>query len=294
MNIGGLSMKRLFLWVITNMAIIAVITVILQLTGLNRYLGGQQGLLGLLAASAVIGFVGSFISLLMSKKMAIHGMGVHVITEPQNSQEAWLLSTIARQAEMANIGMPDVGIFNANEPNAFATGARKNSALVAVSTGLLKHMSADEVEAVLGHEISHVANGDMITMTLLQGVLNTFVVFFARIIASFVAKDEHGNVNQGTYFLVTMVLQLLFGFLASFITSAFSRHREFRADEGGAQLASTQKMISALEALQRQHEPQDLAEGLAAFGISGKMSSWLSSHPPLEKRIAALKAKQHF
>lgn len=287
-------MKRMFLWIMTNMAIILVITVILQITGLNKYLTGRGGYLGLFIACAVIGFVGSFISLLLSKTMAIRGLGVQVITNPSNNQERWLIETVRRQADMAGIGMPDVGIFDSADPNAFATGANRNSALVAVSVGLLRQMNNDEVEAVLGHEIAHVANGDMVTLTLLQGVINTFVMFFARIIASRVASDSNGNINHGLFFIITLVLQILFGFLASMITSAFSRHREFRADEGGARFASSAKMIAALEVLQRQQQPEDLPDGLAAFGISGKMSSLFSSHPPLEKRIAALKSQQHF
>ncbi len=296
-------LKRMMLWAVTNIAVIAVITVILSVTGLSGALNGGQGLLPMLMAAAVVGFAGSIISLLMSKKMAIHGMGVHVIQQPENQMEAWLVETVRRQAEEAGIGMPDVGIFDSADPNAFATGANKNASLVAVSTGLLHNMNQDEVEAVLGHEIAHIANGDMVTLTLIQGVVNTFVIFLSRIVAGIITNALRGNndnesdaatENSGTFFIVSFVLQIVFGFLASMIVAWFSRQREFRADEGGARLAGKSKMIGALQALQNQHSNEDLPGNLAAFGISGKFTSLFSSHPPLEVRIEALRNNQQF
>ncbi len=291
--------KRVMLWAVTNIAVIAVITIILSVTGLGGALHGGQGLLPMLMAAAVVGFAGSIISLLMSKKMAIHGMNVHVIKQPENNVEQWLVDTVRRQAQEAGIGMPDVGIFDSADPNAFATGANKNASLVAVSTGLLHNMSQDEVEAVLGHEVAHIANGDMVTLTLIQGVVNTFVVFLANLIAGIVSSALQGNSdeesseessgNSMTYFIISFVLQILFGFLASMIVAWFSRQREFRADEGGARLAGKSKMIGALQALQNQHADADLPGNLAAFGISGKMTNLFSSHPPLEQRIDALR-----
>lgn len=295
--------KRMMLWAVTNIAVIAVITVILSVTGLSGALNGGQGLLPMLMAAAVVGFAGSIISLLMSKKMAIHGMGVHVIQQPENQMEAWLVETVRRQAEEAGIGMPDVGIFDSADPNAFATGANKNASLVAVSTGLLHNMNQDEVEAVLGHEIAHIANGDMVTLTLIQGVVNTFVIFLSRIVAGIITNALQGNnnddsdapvENSGTFFIVSFILQIVFGFLASMIVAWFSRQREFRADEGGARLAGKSKMIGALQALQNQHSTEDLPGNLAAFGISGKFTSLFSSHPPLEVRIEALRNNQQF
>lgn len=295
--------KRMMLWAVTNIAVIAVITVILSVTGLGGALNGGQGLLPMLLAAAVVGFTGSIISLLMSKKMAIHGMGVHVIQQPENQMEAWLVETVRRQAEAAGIGMPDVGIFDSADPNAFATGANKNASLVAVSTGLLHNMNQDEVEAVLGHEIAHIANGDMVTLTLIQGVVNTFVIFLSRIVASIITNALQGNdnddsdavvENSGTFFIVSFILQIVFGFLASMIVAWFSRQREFRADEGGARLAGKSKMIGALQALQNQHANEDLPGNLAAFGISGKFTSLFSSHPPLEVRIEALRNNPQF
>ncbi|GAA5094213.1 protease HtpX [Wohlfahrtiimonas larvae] len=295
--------KRMMLWVVTNIAVIAVITVILSVTGLSGALNGGQGLLPMLLAAAVIGFTGSIISLLMSKKMAIHGMGVHVIQQPENQMEVWLVETVRRQAEAAGIGMPDVGIFDSADPNAFATGANKNASLVAVSTGLLHNMNQDEIEAVLGHEVAHIANGDMVTLTLIQGVVNTFVIFLSRIVAGIITNALQGNSdddsdaaveNSGTFFIVSFILQIVFGFLASMIVAWFSRQREFRADEGGARLAGKSKMIGALQALQNQHANEDLPGNLAAFGISGKFSSLFSSHPPLEVRIEALRNNQQF
>lgn len=292
--------KRIMLWTVTNIAVIAVITVILSVTGLSGALNGGKGLLPMLLAATVVGFTGSIISLLMSKKMAIHGMGVYVIQQPANQMEHWLVDTVRKQAERAGIGMPDVGIFDSPDPNAFATGANKNASLVAVSTGLLQHMNRDEIEAVLGHEVAHVANGDMVTLTLIQGVVNTFVIFLSRLVAGVITSAMQGNneesdtavENSGTFFLVSFILQIVFGFLASMIVAWFSRKREFIADEGGAQLAGTAKMIGALQALQNQHSNEDLPGNLAAFGISGKVANLFSTHPPLEERIDALRLRQ--
>jgi heat shock protein HtpX len=246
--------------------------------------------------SAVIGFGGSFISLAMSKFMAKHSMGVQVIERPSNRTEQWLVDTVQRQARQAGIGMPEVGIFNAPEPNAFATGMSRNSALVAVSSGLLANMGSDEVEAVLGHEVTHVANGDMVTMGLIQGVVNTFVIFLSRVVGHVVDrvvfKTERGY--GPAYYITSIVAQIFLSILASMIVMWFSRQREFRADAGGATLAGRGKMIGALQALQRAHEPHDLPGEFAAFGISGGLGSGMKrlfmSHPPLEERIAALQA----
>lgn len=288
-------MKRIFLFLVTNLAVMVVIGVIFNLLGLHSSLaanGVDLDLKKLLVMSAIIGSTGSVISLFMSKWSAKRGMGVVVIEQPQNQTEQWLVDVVARQAQRAGIGMPEVGIFESPEPNAFATGANRDSALVAVSTGLLHAMNADEVEAVVGHEISHVANGDMITMALMQGVVNTFVYFFATVIGHFVDKVILKNEESGygwAYYVTQMVAQIALGILASMLTMWFSRYREFRADEGGANLAGREKMISALQALQRVHEPAELPGQLAAFGISGSGSMKLfMSHPPLEERIAAL------
>lgn len=288
-------MMRIFLFLATNLAVMIMVSVIFSVLGLQGSLDAQGvhlNLQGLLAMSAVIGMSGSVISLLMSKWSAKNSMGVHVISQPQNQTEQWLLSTVQRQAQQAGIGMPEVGIFDAPEPNAFATGANRNNALVAVSTGLLNIMTADEVEAVVGHEISHVANGDMITMSLMQGVVNTFVYFFATIIGyvvdRVVFKTERGY--GPAYYVTQMIAQIVLSMLASMLVMWFSRYREFRADSGGASLAGRQKMIGALQALQRAHDAPDLPGTLAAFGINGGggIQRLLMSHPPLEERIAAL------
>lgn len=287
-------MMRIFLFLLTNAAVLVVISVLFNLLGIKGILD-QQGvgldLNALLVMSAIIGMSGSFISLVMSKWMAKSSMGVQVIEHPQNRTEQWLLDVVGRQARQAGIGMPEVGIFDSPDPNAFATGMNRDSALVAVSTGLLQAMDADEVEAVLGHEISHVANGDMVTMTLLQGVLNTFVYFLATVIGYIVdrvlLKNERG-LGIG-YYVTQMVAQICLSILATMIVMWFSRYREFRADAGGANLAGRMKMIDALRALQRSHEPQPLPGELAAFGINGGgMMKLFMSHPPLEERIAAL------
>jgi len=292
-------MLRIALFLATNMAILVVISIVFSLLGFEGILaenGVDLDLQALLVMSAIIGFSGSFISLLMSKWLAKRSMGVQLIEQPSNNTERWLVNTVKQQAEKAGIGMPEVGIFNSPEPNAFATGANKNKALVAVSTGLMQRMTQDEVEAVLAHEVSHVANGDMITMALIQGVVNTFVVFLARLVGFFVdrviLKNERG-LGIG-YFVTSIIAQIFLSILASMIVMWFSRRREFKADAGGASLAGRQKMISALMALQPRpgEAPGELPENMAAFGISGKMSSLFSSHPPLEQRIETLKNAQ--
>jgi heat shock protein HtpX len=287
-------MMRILLFVATNIAVMIVISILFNILGLSGYMGAQGLNLGsLLLMSAVIGVTGSVISLAMSKTMAKTAMGVQVIDQPQNQTEKWLVDVVSKQAQQAGIGMPEVGIFQAPMPNAFATGMNKNAALVAVSTGLLQAMTPNEVEAVVGHEITHVANGDMVTMALLQGVLNTFVYFFATIIGSVVDRalsgnDERGGYGMG-YYLVQMIAQIALGFLASIIVAWFSRRREFRADAGGANLAGREKMIGALRALQRGHEAEELPGQFAAFGINGGgVQKLFMSHPPLEERIAAL------
>ncbi|WP_020561953.1 protease HtpX [Methylosarcina fibrata] len=287
-------MMRIFLFLATNAAILVVISIVFNLLGLSGVLdanGVNLNLNALLIMSAVIGMTGSFISLLMSKWSAKNAMGVHVIDRPDNQTERWLVDTVAKLAREAGIGMPEVGVFQAPEANAFATGMNKNSALVAVSTGLLQTMNADEVEAVLGHEISHVANGDMVTMALMQGVVNTFVYFFATIIghvvdrAVFKSERDYGP----AYYVTQLVAQIVLGILASMLVMWFSRYREFRADAGGARLAGRDKMIGALRALQRAHEPQALPGQFAAFGINGDgVMRLFMSHPPLAERIAAL------
>ena len=289
-------MMRILLFLATNAAVLVLISIVFRLLGLEGVLaenGVDLNLQALLVLSAVIGFGGSFISLALSKFMAKRAMGVQVIAQPRNDTERWLLETVRRQAAAAGIGMPEVGIFNSPDPNAFATGMRRNAALVAVSTGLLSNMGADEVEAVLGHEVSHVANGDMVTMGLLQGVVNTFVIFLSRVVGHVidrvVFKTERGY--GPAYFVTTIVAQIFLSILASMIVMWFSRRREFRADHGGATLAGRQKMVSALRALQRGAK-EDLPGEFAAFGISGGMGHGLKrlflSHPPLEERIAAL------
>ena len=291
-------MKRVLLFLATNLAVMVVLTTVVRLLGLEPYLHGTGGLGGLLVFAAIFGFGGSFISLLMSKWMAKRSMGVQVIDQPRNATEQWLVSTVRAQAEQAGIGMPEVGVFNSPEPNAFATGANRNAALVAVSTGLLEKMERGEVEAVLAHEVSHVANGDMVTLTLIQGVVNTFVIFLARIIGNivdgFLSRGEERQGGGIAYFVTVIVAEIALGILASIIVMWFSRHREFRADAGGAHLAGRQKMINALEVLRRQHDPQGLPKQAATLGILGGRAGGLKrlfmSHPPIEERIAALQA----
>ena len=293
-------MKRIFLFLITNIAVLLVLSIVLRLLGVDRMLNADGTGIdynSLLVMAGVIGFGGSFISLLMSKWMAKTAVGAHVLESPSNNTERWLVDTVQRQAQRAGIGMPEVAIYDAPEINAFATGWNKDAALVAVSTGLLNNMSQDEAEAVLGHEVSHVANGDMVTLALIQGVVNTFVIFFSRVIGyvvdRVVFKVERGH---GPAFWVTaIVAQLVLGFLASMIVMWFSRHREFRADAGGAKLAGRNKMIAALERLRLNYgQPAQLPDQVKAFGISGMtdlgLKRLLMSHPPLEERIAALRA----
>jgi heat shock protein HtpX len=294
-------MKRIFLFLVTNIAVLLVMSIVLSLIGFEGILD-QQGVdldLGqLLVFAAIFGFGGSFISLAISKWSAKRMTGAKVITQPSNQVETWLFETVRRQAREAGIGMPEVAIYDAPEPNAFATGARRDHALVAVSTGLLHNMRREEVEAVLAHEVSHVANGDMVTLTLIQGVVNTFVIFFSRVIGHLVDRlvfrTERGH-GPG-FWIVTIVAQLVLGILASMIVMWFSRQREFRADAGGARLAGREKMISALEKLKQGHNAA-LPDQLSAFGISGHRASGLKrlfmTHPPLDERIAALRRMGH-
>ena len=286
-------MKRIMLFVMTNVAVMVVLGIVTSLFGLNRFAGPNMQVGQLMVYSLVIGFTGAIISLLISKPMAKSSMGVKVINEPANADEAWIVETVRRLSEKAGIKMPEVGIYE-GEPNAFATGAFKNSALVAVSTGLLRGMTREEIEAVLGHEIAHVANGDMVTMTLIQGVMNTFVVFLSRLIGSFIDSAlRKGSDSSGPgigYFAITIVLDILFGFLAGMIVAWFSRHREYRADEGAAQLMGrTQPMINALQRLGGM-QPGELPKTMQAMGITGRLGKLFASHPPMEQRIAALQA----
>jgi heat shock protein HtpX len=289
-------MKRIFLFIVTNLAVVAllgaVVYIIEQVFGVRL---GQGGLGSLLVFAAVFGFGGALISLALSKWTAKRVMGVRVITQPQNDTEAWLLATVGQLASKAGIGMPEVGVFDSPEMNAFATGARRNAALVAVSTGLLRSMSRPQAEAVMGHEITHVANGDMVTLALLQGVLNTFVIFLARIIGGLVDRAVFRNDREGSgigYFLTTMVAQLVLGILAGMIVAWYSRRREFRADHGGADLAGPGNMIGALEVLKSSQGPP-MPPQMQAFGINtggGGLSRLFMSHPPLDERIAALRS----
>lgn len=291
-------MLRIALFIGTNLAILMVISVTFRLLGIEGLLmqnGVDLNLNALLVYSAVIGFSGSLISLFISKWMAKRSMGVQIIEQPTQPIENWLVQTVRLQAERAGIGMPEVGIFDHPSPNAFATGWNKNNALVAVSTGLLRSMNKDEVEAVLAHEVSHVANGDMITLSLIQGVVNTFVVFLSRVIGHVVdrviLKNERGH-GLG-FWISSIVAELVLGILASMIVMWFSRYREYRADAGGAALAGRGKMVAALRRLQQAHDPEPLPDEMAAFGINGgKLQALFSSHPPLDKRIAALEAER--
>jgi len=287
---------RVVLFLATNLAVLVVLTVMVSLIG--PAFGIPPGSLTMLVVlGAVIGFGGAFISLALSKWMAKRAMGVQVIEQPHTEVETWLVATVKRQAQAAGIGMPEVGIFDSPVPNAFATGARRDASLVAVSTGLLRSMGKDEVEAVLAHEVSHVANGDMVTLTLIQGVVNTFVFVLARVIGNVVDKVVFKN-ERGhgiAYLLTVIVAEIVLGILASMVVMWFSRQREFRADAGGATLAGRMKMIQALEALRRPRDPQPLPDSFAAFGIAGgQPAGWrklFMSHPPLEERIEALKGR---
>jgi heat shock protein HtpX len=292
-------MKRIFLFLLTNLAVIFVINITLRLLGVDRVVT-ENGINfnALLVLSLVIGFSGSIISLFMSKWSAKMSVGAKVIENPTDPTERWLVDTVRHLAQTAGIGMPEVAIYNAPDVNAFATGWNRNNALVAVSVGLLQNMNRDEAEAVLGHEISHVANGDMVTMTLIQGVVNTFVIFFAKLFGILVDRvllknDERNGPGIGA-FAAEIVAQLVLGILASIIVMWFSRQREFRADAGGAHLAGRQKMIAALERLKMNHEQSALPDKMAAFGISGgkTMMGLFMTHPPLEERIAALQKVQ--
>ncbi|CAE6511520.1 MAG TPA: protease HtpX [Nitrosomonas nitrosa] len=290
-------MKRILLFIATNLAILVVLSITLRILGVDRVLDAESGGLNynsLLVFSAVIGFGGSLISLAMSKWSAKHMTGAVVIDIPSNATEGWLVETVRRQAKASGIGMPEVAIYDSPDVNAFATGMSRNNALVAVSTGLLQKMERDEIEAVLAHEVSHIANGDMVTLTLIQGVVNTFVIFLSRIIGHavdriiFKTEEEHGP----AYLITSIIAQIVLGILASIIVMWFSRQREFRADAGSAKLVGRNKMIAALERLKQQYEPSHLPDKMAAFGISGKQSQigrLFMSHPPLDERIAALR-----
>ncbi|MDX1677058.1 protease HtpX [Arsukibacterium sp.] len=286
-------MKRVLLFLATNLAVILVLSIVLNIV--FSFLGiDHSSIGGLLVFAAIFGFGGSFISLAISKWMAKRSTGAVVITQPRNATEQWLINTVARQATKAGIGMPEVAIYDSPEMNAFATGMNRNNALVAVSTGLLRNMKQEEVEAVLAHEVSHVANGDMVTLTLIQGVVNTFVIFFARLIAGAI-RNNNQQLGTFAYFGIVIVLEIVFGFLASIIVMWFSRQREYRADAGAARLEGPDKMIAALERLKYNHESR-LEGSMMAFGISGKKnnSELLLTHPPLEKRIEALRSSREF
>ncbi|TXI29519.1 MAG: protease HtpX [Ottowia sp.] len=287
-------MKRILLFVLTNVAVMAVVGLVSSLFGLGRYVGTNTG--QLMIFSLLVGFTGAIVSLLMSKSMAKMTMGLKVINQPANADEAWIVETVRKFADKAGIGMPEVAIYE-GEPNAFATGAFKNSALVAVSTGLLRGMTREEVEAVIGHEVAHVANGDMVTMALIQGVMNTFVVFASRMIGSLVDGAMRRGENSGPgigYYVTTVVLDILFGFLAGIIVAWFSRQREFRADRGSAQLmGNPRNMINALARLGGLHaEGQQMPKNLQTMAIAGSIGKLFATHPPMEERIAALKAYQ--
>ncbi len=291
-------MMRIALFLLTNLAVMLVFGLVLSLTGIQ-----SSSVQGLMIMAGLFGFGGAFVSLLMSRWMALRSVGGEVIERPRNETEYWLLETVRRQSQQVGIAMPQVAIYQAPDINAFATGARRDASLVAVSTGLLQNMSRDEAEAVIAHEISHVANGDMVTMTLIQGVVNTFVIFISRLIAQiaagFLSGDRDGESNSPgnpmVYFAVSMVLELVFGILASIITMWFSRHREFHADAGSAKLVGREKMIAALQRLKTSYEPQE-AGSMMAFCINGKsktFSELFMSHPPLDKRIEALRSGQY-
>lgn len=287
--------SRIALFLATNLAVLVLASIVMSLLGVN-----PNQMSGLLVMAAIFGFGGSLISLLLSKTMALRATGARVIDQPRDETERWLVTTVQRQAQAAGIGMPQVAIYDGPEINAFATGANRNNALVAVSTGLLRAMNRDEAEAVLGHEVSHVANGDMVTMALLQGVLNTFVIVLARVVGGVIDSYLSGNREGGgrglAYYAIVMVLEIVFGLFATFIAMWFSRRREFRADAGGASLAGKQKMIAALERLNQQHATSTLPAQVEAFGIAGGIGQGLKklflSHPPLEERIAALRNSQ--
>jgi len=288
--------SRILLFLGTNLAVMLVLSVAIRIFGLDQYVGGGAG--SMLVFAFIFGMAGSFISLAMSKSMAKRSTGARVIESPNNETEAWLMETVRKQADTVGIGMPEVAIFDTAQVNAFATGMNKNAALVAASSGLLNSMTRDEAEAVMAHEMSHVANGDMVTLTLIQGILNTFVIFFSRIIGNIVDKAIFRN-ERGFgigYFVVSIIAELILGIFAAMIAAWFSRRREFRADAGGAALAGRQKMIAALRRLQQaQQETSAMPGELAAFGISGGLkhgiAAMLMTHPPLERRILALQSR---
>jgi heat shock protein HtpX len=287
--------KRVVLFLATNLAVLGLLSVVMAVFGIN-----PQSMAGLLVMAAIFGFGGSIVSLLISKWMAKRATGAHVIDTPRNDTERWLFDTVKRQAQAAGIGMPEVAIYDAPEINAFATGANRNNALVAVSTGLLRAMDRDEAEAVLGHEVSHVANGDMVTMALLQGVLNTFVIVLSRVLGrvidAWISGNREGEGVGFGYYIIVFVLDMVFGVFASMIAMWFSRHREFRADAGGATLAGRDKMVAALQRLSLTYGENTLPKQVAAFGISGAVGHGFRrlflSHPPLEERIEALRSWQ--
>ena len=291
-------MRRVLYFLATNIAVLLVLGIVLRLLGVDSYLdrtGTGLDYRNLLVFAAVFGMGGSFISLLLSKWMAKRMTGARVISEPHGEAESWLLQTVSHHAQASGIGMPEVAIFDSPEPNAFATGARRDAALVAVSTGLLRSMTRDEVDGVLAHEVSHIANGDMVTLTLIQGVVNTFVLFLSRVIGDIVDRTVFRKEGQGhgpAFFLISILAQVVLGILASIVVMWFSRQREFRADGGGARLAGSQKMIGALERLKRS-SPQPLPEQMAAFGVAGISRAGLAhlfaTHPSLDERIARLR-----
>lgn len=288
-------MKRVVLFLVTNLAVMLVLSVVLNI--IFAALGiSPQGIGGILIIAVLFGFGGSFISLMMSKSMAKRSVGAYVIEQPRNDTERWLVDTVAQQAQQRNIKMPEVAIYDSPEINAFATGPSKNNSLVAVSSGLLHNMTKDEAQAVLAHEVSHVANGDMVTLTLIQGVVNTFVIFLAKMLAgivdNFLRGDEENSGPGMAYFLFDMLFQVLFGVLASVVVAYFSRRREFAADAGAAELVGANKMKAALERLKHNHESQ-LKDSMLAFGIAGgrSLAHLFASHPPLDARIAALNSK---
>ncbi|MGB0712707.1 MAG: protease HtpX [Gammaproteobacteria bacterium] len=293
-------MKRIALFLMTNLAVLVLAGIVFSIFGPYVDPAGNLNLLTLLIFAAVIGFGGSLFSLMISKWMAKKSVGAQVITQPSHPTEVWLVDTVRRQAEKAGIAMPEVAIYDSPEINAFATGPSRNNSLVAVSTGLLNNMSRDEAEAVLGHEVSHVANGDMVTLTLIQGVVNTFVIFIARVVAhlidSFMRNDEgEGGLGMFGYIAVVFALEMTLGLFASMITAWFSRQREYRADAGGAALAGREKMVAALERLKAAHEPSHLPQQMTAMGINtggSSLAALFSTHPPLDQRIAALRGER--
>jgi len=291
---------RIGLFLLTNLAVMIVAGVVINLLGVGKFIShGQLNLQSLLIFCAIFGFTGSFISLLISKWMAKRTMGVELIVNPRNADERWLVDTVADLAQKAGIKMPEVGIFPAPESNAFATGWNRNDALVAVSLGLLQRFERDEVRAVLAHEVGHVANGDMITLSLIQGIVNTFVMFFARIVGFAIDRALQGNRDSSSnsvgmgYYIGTFVAEMVFGILASMIVAAFSRYREYRADEAGANLADRNSMIRALQRLQVESGQTSMPASMQAFGIAGGMGKLFASHPPLEERIQALRNGQN-